>query len=227
MPTVLVVDDEQPILDLLAYNLKRANYRVLTAHDGEEALRLARREQPDLVILDLMLPRLDGLEVCRALRREGNIPIIMLTARDSEVDRVVGLELGADDYVVKPFSVRELLARVKNVLRRVTLAPVENAPQDVHVGALHLNTASRDAFLKSHPLALTALEFELLYTLATHPRQVLSREKLLELAWGYEYGGDLRAVDAAIKRLRLKLGQAQADCALIVTVRGIGYKLEE
>jgi two-component system response regulator VicR len=197
---ILIVDDEPPIVDVLAYNLKRGNYEVLIARDGEEALAQARRGQPDLIILDLMLPRLDGLEVCRALRRERDVPIIMLTARDSEVDRVVGLELGADDYVVKPFSVRELMARVKNVLRRATPQVTESSSQ---------------------------AEFDLLRTLTLHAGQVLSREQLLEQVWGYDYYGDLRVVDAAIKRLRAKLRQASDDADLITTVRGVGYKLAE
>ncbi len=225
MPKVLVVDDEPPIVEVLAYNLKRANYQVLVARDGEEALALARREQPDLIVLDLMLPRLDGLEVCRELRRERDVPIIMLTARDAEVDRVVGLELGADDYVVKPFSVRELMARVKNVLRRTTPRPAETAAV-VCAGTLRVDPARYEARLGNVELALTALEFELLHTLARHAGQVLSREQLLQQVWGYDYYGDLRVVDAAIKRLRARLREVVPEAALIVTVRGVGYKLQ-
>jgi DNA-binding response OmpR family regulator len=224
---VLIVDDEPPIVDMLAYNLKRANYEVLIARDGEEALEQARREQPDLIILDLMLPRLDGLEVCRALRRERDVPIIMLTARDAEVDRVVGLELGADDYVVKPFSVRELMARVKSVLRRTAPRPAETAPATLQVGRLTVDAARHEARLGDAGLEVTALEFALLYTLARHAGQVLSREQLLEQVWGYDYYGDLRVVDAAVKRLRAKLRQAAPETEIIVTVRGVGYKLEE
>ena len=222
---ILIVDDEPPIVNVLAYNLKRANYEVLIARDGEEALVQARRERPDLVILDLMLPRLDGLEVCRALRREGEVPIIMLTARDAEVDRVVGLELGADDYVVKPFSVRELMARVKNVLRRTGSQQTGAARETIRVGALTMDTARREAYWSTTALELTTLEFDLLYTLARHAGRVLSREQLLEQTWGYEYYGDLRAVDAAIKRLRARLRQAAPTAELIMTVRGVGYKL--
>jgi DNA-binding response OmpR family regulator len=222
---ILVVDDEPPIVDVLAYNLERANYEVIIARDGEEALSKARREQPDLIILDLMLPLLDGLEVCRALRRERDVPIIMLTARDSEVDRVVGLELGADDYVVKPFSVRELMARVKNVLRRTAPRPVETARESIRTGHLDVDPARHEARWQGVVLDLTALEFELLYTLARHAGQVLSREQLLELVWGYDYYGDLRVVDAAIKRLRAKLRQAAPGTDLILTLRGVGYKL--
>jgi two-component system response regulator VicR len=210
---------------MLAYNLKRAHYQVIIARDGEEALHLARREEPDLIILDLMLPRLDGLDVCRALRKERDVPIIMLTARDAEVDRVVGLELGADDYVIKPFSVRELMARVKSVLRRArpkTDSEVEGA---VHVGALHVDPARHEVSWQGVDLALTALEFGLLHTLACHAGQVMTREQLLAQVWGYDYYGDLRVVDAAVKRLRSKLRGAAPGIDLITTVRGVGYRL--
>ena len=222
---ILVVDDEPPIVDVLAYNLERANYQVLIARDGEEALAVARRGQPDLIILDLMLPRLDGLEVCRALRRERDVPIIMLTARDAEVDRVVGLELGADDYVVKPFSVRELMVRVKNVLRRTAPRPEEKTQDIVRAGSLTVDAGRHEAWWGNTELTLTAQEFDLLYTLADHAGRVLSREQLLEQVWGYDYYGDLRVVDAAIKRLRAKLRQAAPEAQVIVTVRGVGYKL--
>jgi DNA-binding response OmpR family regulator len=222
---ILIVDDEPPIIDVLSYNLQRANYQVVVARDGEQALEQARREQPDLIILDLMLPRLDGLEVCRTLRRERDVPIIMLTARDAEIDRVVGLELGADDYIVKPFSVRELMARVKNVLRRTAPRPAAEPSNAIQVGELSVDAARHEARLGVVELDLTALEFELLHTLARHAGQVLRREQLLEQVWGYDYHGDLRVVDAAVKRLRAKLRQAAPKTDLIVTVRGVGYKL--
>jgi len=223
---ILIVDDEAPIIDVLSYNLKQALYQVLVAWDGEQALALARREQPDLIILDLMLPKLDGIEVCRALRRECDVPIIMLTARDEEIDRVLGLEMGADDYVVKPFSVRELLARVKNVLRR-TAPQARAGPADlVRVGALTVDAARHEAHLGTAPLDLTALEFELLHVLARHAGLVLSREQLLDLVWSYDYHDDLRVVDAVVKRLRAKLRDAVPEEDLIVTVRGVGYKLD-
>jgi DNA-binding response OmpR family regulator len=226
MTKILIVDDEAPIIDVLSYNLKQAHYQVVVAWDGEQALSLARREQPDLIILDLMLPKLDGIEVCRALRRECDVPIIMLTARDEEIDRVLGLEMGADDYVVKPFSVRELLARVKNVLRR-TAPQAPTGPADlVRVGALTVDAARHEASLGSAVLDLTALEFELLHVLARHAGLVLSREQLLDLVWGYDYHDDLRVVDAVVKRLRAKLRDAVSAEDLIVTVRGVGYKLE-
>jgi DNA-binding response OmpR family regulator len=223
---ILIVDDEPPIVDMLSYNLKRGNYEVVVACDGEEALQKARLEQPDLIILDLMLPRLDGLEVCRTLRRERDVPIIMLTARDDEIDRVVGLELGADDYVVKPFSMRELMVRVKNVLRRTVPHMADRLSKLIHAGDLRIDPGRREANLSGQPLDLTALEFDLLRFLADHAGQVLSREQLLEGAWGYDYYGDLRVVDAAVKRLRAKLRAARPAGDLIVTVRGVGYKLE-
>jgi len=230
---ILVVDDEPAIVDLLAYNLKRANYEVTIAYDGEEALTRAKGEQPDLIILDLMLPRMDGLEVCRALRREREVPIIMLTARDSEVDRVVGLELGADDYVVKPFSVRELMARVKTVLRRASPRAQQTPPGTVRAGDLTVDVARHEVRLRGAVLDLTAQEFDLLHTLVRHRGQVLSREQLLTQVWGYEYYGDLRVVDAAVKRLRARLRQVAPEVEMtesrneaewIVTVRGVGYK---
>ncbi len=226
-PKILVVDDEPPITKVLSYNLKRANYEVFVASDGEQALALARREQPDLIILDLMLPGLDGLEVCRILRRERDVPIIMLTARDEEVDRVVGLELGADDYVVKPFSVRELLARVKNVLRRTAPHPSANPSETIRVGSLIVDTARHEARFGAVMLELTTLEFKLLCALARNAGRVLSREQLLEQVWGYDYHGDLRVVDAVVKRLRNKLRQAAPETEIIATVRGVGYKASE
>jgi two-component system response regulator VicR len=174
-----------------------------------------------------MLPELDGLEVCRILRRERDVPIIMLTARDAEVDRVVGLELGADDYIVKPFSVRELLARVKNVLRRAAPQPVEVPSDSVQVDSLTVDAARHEVRLGEAELELTVLEFEMLHALARHAGRVFSREQLLEQVWGYDYHGGLRVVDAVIKRLRAKLRQVAPETEFIVTVRGVGYKLSE
>lgn len=226
-PTILVVDDEQAIVDVLHYNLTKAHYRVLVAYDGETALDLAHRERPDLVILDLMLPGLDGLEVCRRLRADGDLPIIMLTARDEEVDRVVGLELGADDYVVKPFSTRELLARIKSVLRR-TQAAADPHEKPFQVGFLCAYPDRYEATWKGTSLDLTTLEFELLAALLRHPGQVLSREQLLQQVWGYDYPGDTRTVDTAIKRLRAKLRALDPDAAdLVMTVRSVGYKIRD
>ena len=229
--TILVVDDEPPIVDMLVYNLERAHYRVLVARDGWQALNVARREQPDLIVLDLMLPGIDGLDVCRELRKTQDVPIIMLTARDAEVDRVVGLELGADDYVVKPFSVRELVARIKSVLRRVKPRPEPAPPGNaqgvavVQAGPLTVDAGRYEAHWHDHPLDLTTQEFQLLLALAQHAGQVLSREQLLNQVWDYDYYGDLRVVDAAVKRLRAKLRQVAPHVDLIETVRGVGYKL--
>jgi DNA-binding response OmpR family regulator len=225
MTKILVVDDEPSIADVLVYNLKQASYDVIVARDGEQAVSLARREKPDLIILDLMLPKLDGLEVHRIVRRECEVPVIMLTARDTEIDRVVGLELGADDYIVKPFSVRELMARVKNVLRRATPMPITESTNRIQMGELAMDVARHEARLGSTLLELTALEFTMLHTLARHADQVLSREQLLEQVWGYDYHDDLRVVDAVIKRLRSKLRQAAPTSDIIITVRGVGYKL--
>lgn len=220
---ILVVDDEPPMIQVLSYNLKQSGYEVLVARDGEEALAQARRHLPDLILLDLMLPKIDGLEVCRRLRRERDVPIIMLTARDDEIDRVVGLELGADDYVAKPFSVRELLARIRNVLRR--FQPVEPA-EIVRSGELVIDTASHTAKVADIALELTSLEFAVLLALVRHAGRVLSREQLIEAVWGYEYHGDGRVVDAVIKRVRNKLREAATDADMIVTIRGLGYKIE-
>jgi two-component system alkaline phosphatase synthesis response regulator PhoP len=227
-PLILVVDDEPAVTDLLAYNLRKAHYEVLTAADGRQALRLARESAPDLIVLDLMLPEVDGLDVCRELRRAGQTPIIMLTARTEEVDRVVGLELGADDYICKPFSVRELLARIKAVLRR-TAGEAERpgmaaSPPLAGPGGLRLDIERREAWVQAAQLELSRLEFDLLQTLLNHRGRVLSREQLLEQVWGYAYAGDTRTVDSAVKRLRAKLRAADPQADGIEAVRGVGYK---
>ncbi|MEW5719361.1 MAG: response regulator transcription factor [Chloroflexota bacterium] len=226
MSKILVVDDEPSIVDVLTYNLAKAGHQPVVARDGEQALKLARAEHPDLVILDLMLPGIDGLEVCRALRKDGNLPIIMLTAKDEEVDRVVGLELGADDYIVKPFSTRELMARVKAVLRRAQPKPADTSPA-LHVGDLRLDAARREVAWRGAPFDLTAIQFDLLRVLMANPGRVFSREELLNQVWGYDYYGDTRAVDSTIKRLRARLRQIAPDAELIVTVRDAGYKLSD
>jgi DNA-binding response OmpR family regulator len=226
MSKILVVDDEQAIVDMLAYNLTKAGHQPIIARDGEQALHLARAERPDLVILDLMLPGIDGLDVCRELRKDGDLPIIMLTAKDEEVDRVVGLELGADDYVAKPFSVRELMARVKSVLRRTQRRPIESVPV-LQVGDLRLDLARHEASWHSVPFELTAIQFELLRVLMGSPGRVFSRDELLNQVWGYDYYGDTRTVDSAVKRLRARLREVALDAELIVTVRDAGYKLSD
>jgi phosphate regulon transcriptional regulator PhoB len=225
--TILVVDDEPTIRDVLAYNLERAHYRVLQAEDGEGALQLARERCPDLIILDLMLPGMDGFDVCRALRQEGRIPIIMLTALDEEIDRVLGLELGADDYVVKPFSIRELMARVKSVLRRSRPSP---SPPETNLGVagLILDADRHLVAYQGQEIQLSPLEFALLETLMRHPGIVLTRHQLLDQVWNYDYHGDLRTVDTTVKRLRRKLRLADNHAAeLVQTVRGVGYRISE
>ena len=225
MTRILIVDDETAVIDLLAYNLRKAHYQVLVATDGATALELAETESPDLILLDLMLPKIDGLDVCRELRKHSEVPIIMITALGEETDRVVGLELGADDYICKPFSVRELMARVKAVLRRThdrkntETLDILNGPS-----GLQMDKISRISTINGKPLNLTRLEFDLLFYLVKHRGQALSREMLLEEAWGFDYPGETRAVDSAIKRLRSKLKNSSEDDHWIETVRGIGYR---
>jgi two-component system alkaline phosphatase synthesis response regulator PhoP len=224
---ILVVDDEPSVTDLLAYNLRKAHYDVLIAADGRQALKLAGEANPDLILLDLMLPEIDGLDVCRELRKTSRIPIIMITARGEEIDRVVGLELGADDYISKPFSVRELLARIKAVLRRAQ--PDNDAPPPATIlhgpAGLELDVECRAASVGAAELELTRLEFDLLHHLLSNAGRVLPRERLLEQVWGYDFAGDTRAVDSAIKRLRAKLRFASPQADAIEAVRGVGYRL--
>jgi len=224
---ILVVDDETAVTDLLAYNLRKAGYETLLAADGREALRLARQSNPDLILLDLMLPEVDGLDVCRELRKTSEVPVIMLTARGEEIDRVVGLELGADDYICKPFSMRELLARIKAVLRRAQPDEPTGKPSTIlrGKGSLWLDVESRVVTVGEANLELTRLEFDLLNMLLTNTGRVLTRERLLEQVWGYDFVGDTRAVDSAIKRLRAKLRGASIEADSIEAVRGVGYRL--
>ena len=222
---VLLLDDDDKLRSVLKEYLEGYGFRIVDLPDGLAALSTIRSESPDIVILDVMMPRKDGFDVLKEIRTEFSVPVIMLTARDTEIDRVVGLELGADDYVVKPFSVRELLARVRNVLRRVT-APENNSSDDViEIGSLQIDAASREVFLGKIEVILTTLEFDVLHALAIHVGQVLTRDHLLEQVWGYDYPGDTRAVDAVIKRLRNKLKEADPHADFIFTVRGVGYKL--
>ena len=225
MPKILVVDDEDNIRMLLRFNLEKSGYQVQEAANGKEALELVNQEKPDLLLLDLMLPEIDGLEVCRRLKGSpttASLPIIMLTAKNEEVDKVIGLELGADDYIAKPFSPRELLARIKAVLRRST--PPAAPSQAVTVGDLRINPTSYTTTLNGQRLELTPKEFELLLLFATHPAQAFSREKLLEDVWGYDYYGDTRTVDVHIRHLRFKLSASPSLSDAIETVRGIGYR---
>jgi len=222
-PRILVVDDEQAVRDLLVYNLSKAHYDVLTAENGRQALDLARQVEPDLILLDLMLPEVDGLDVCRELRHVSKVPIIMITARGEEVDRVVGLELGADDYVSKPFSVRELMARIKAVLRR-TQPEAEYIPVLTGPGGLRLDVERHEVTIENLSIDLTRLEFDLLHVLMLNADRVLTRERLLEQVWGYDFAGDTRAVDSAIKRLRARLRSVDPQADKIEAVRGLGYK---
>ena len=230
---VLVVEDDLTLLETLEYNLDAEGYEVITAADGLTALEMAREEEPDLIVLDLMLPHLDGFEVCRILRRETSVPILMLTARTDEVDRVVGLEVGADDYLTKPFSMRELLARVKALLRRVRLIREEmavesGAPRSEHLafGDLVIDLDRREVLVGGEPVRLKPKEFELLVFLARHPGMALSRDLLLERVWGWDYGGGSRTVDVHVRWLREKIEADPANPERIVTVRGVGYCFE-
>ena len=221
---ILVVDDEAPIVDILKFNLEKSGYRVLAAYDGEEGYRLSVSEKPDLILLDVMLPKMDGFEVCRKIRDKHSTPIIMLTARDEEVDKVLGLELGADDYITKPFSVRELLARVKaNIRRSASDAPQGDDGEIITFRNLTVNTSRYEVTKDSNVIELTLREFELLKFLAVQPGKVFTRETLLEKVWGYEYFGDVRTVDVTVRRLREKIEDNPASPGFIMTKRGVGY----
>jgi DNA-binding response OmpR family regulator len=220
--TILVVDDEPHIVELAELYLNNEGYRVVSATDGAQALKKIETERPALVILDLMLPEINGWEVCRRVRAAGNLPIIMLTARSDDVDKIVGLELGADDYVTKPFNPRELVARVKAVLRRAEAASPPMPEKLVRAGSLEIDLARREARLGDRLLSLRAKEFDLLRALAEHQGMALSREQLLNLAWGFDYYGETRTVDVHIAHLRQQLGDG---AVAIETIWGIGYKL--
>lgn len=221
---VLVVDDDVKTVELVKLYLNRDGYRVLTAYDGVEALRLAREEHPDLIVLDLMLPGIDGLQVCRALRQKSDVPIIMLTAKTTDQNKLTGLELGADDYVTKPFSPRELAARVRAVLRRL---PGERGPDRIQHGELTVDFIKYEAFLASRPLNLTAVEFKLLGVLVKEPGRVFSRAQLIEKVLGYDFEGFDRTIDVHILNLRRKLEANPSHPRYIKTVYGAGYKFSE
>jgi two-component system, OmpR family, response regulator len=225
---VLVVEDDPNLLKTLAYNLRREGYEAVTAADGEQALEMARREKPALVILDIMLPRMSGLEVCRILRREMTVPILMLTARAEETDKIIGLELGADDYMTKPFSIRELLARVRAMLRRADMTGAAPAGSEtaLKIDEIEIDPARHLATRRGEPLDLTPKEFELLAFLARNKGFVFSREQLLEKVWGYDYAGDTRTIDVHVRWLRQKIEADPQRPRLLITIRGIGYKLE-
>ena len=223
---VLVVEDDEGIRDMLRYNLSSAGFSVQEASDGASGLRTARTSSPDLILLDLMLPGMSGLDFCRAVRKTSRVPIIMLTARDSEVDKIVGLELGADDYITKPFSVREVIARVNSVLRRAQPEPAEprRTPEVETIGSFTIDRAARRVTLGGREVKLAAREFDLLSHLVAHPNRVHTRESLLESVWGHEFTGDRKTVDVHIRWLRQKFaGRSPFE---IVTVRGAGYRLD-
>ena len=236
--TILIVDDEQPIIDVLVYNLKKEGYRTIEANDGITAVNMALDEKPDLMLLDIMLPKLDGLSVCKRVKNSMNIPIIMLTAKDGEIDKILGLELGADDYITKPFSVRELVARVKANLRKVDA--VSNVQQyipentekkkkenKIVVGDLELDLDKFEVKVRGEIIDLTLREFEVLKFLATQPGQVVTREVLLEKVWGYEYYGDIRTVDVTVRRIREKIEKDTSAPKILITKRGVGYYVQD
>ena len=228
MKKILVVDDEKPISDIFKFNLAKEGYDVYTAYDGEEALEKVTEVEPDLILLDLMLPKMDGLEVAREVRKTYDMPIIMVTAKDSEIDKVLGLELGADDYVTKPFSNRELVARVKANLRRgatATKEVEEIAPSELVIGDLTIHPDAYMVTKRGETIELTHREFELLFYLAKHIGQVMTREHLLQTVWGYDYFGDVRTVDVTVRRLREKIEDNPSHPNYLVTRRGVGYYL--
>lgn len=230
---VLVVDDEQAIIDVLVYNLKKEGYETLEATDGVTAVNMALEQKPDLMLLDIMLPKMDGLTVCKRVKNYLNIPILMLTAKDAEIDKIVGLELGADDYITKPFSVRELMARVKANLRKNEISNVkkETIPEmpetevdnTIKVNDLELDLDRFEVKVRGEIIDLTLREFEVLKFLASQPGQVITRETLLEKVWGYEYYGDIRTVDVTVRRIREKIEKDTSSPKILITKRGVGY----
>ena len=235
--TILIVDDEKMILNLLSHNLSREGYNIIEATDGVEAIKIAQENKPDLILLDVMLPRMDGLSVCKRIKNLMNIPIIMVTAKGEELDKIVGLELGADDYITKPFSVRELIARVKANLRKAEATiniGIENEEKDStqikrnnvkKVGALTLDLDRYEVMVNGKTVDLTLREFEVLKYLASEPGQVVTRETLLEKVWGYEYYGDIRTVDVTVRRIREKIEKDTSNPKILITKRSVGYYL--
>ena len=231
--TILIVDDEQPIIDILVYNLKKEGYRTIEANDGITAVNMALEQKPDLILLDIMLPKLDGLSVCKRIKNSYNVPILMLTAKDGEIDKILGLELGADDYITKPFSVRELVARVKDNLRKAdvvannqfTEPTVQEKKKEskIVVGDLELDLDKFEVKVRGEIIDLTLREFEVLKFLASQPEQVVTRETLLEKVWGYEYYGDIRTVDVTVRRIREKIEKDTSAPKILITKRGVGY----
>ena len=233
--TVLVVDDEVAIVELLKHHLKLEGYDIFEAYDGISAIETAAEKRPDLILLDIMLPKMDGLSVCKRIKKIYNVPIFMITAKDTEIDKILGLELGADDYVTKPFSTRELIARVKANLRKVEInnleakenakpAPAPKPPENkIHVGDLSLDLDRFEVKVKNETIDLTLREFEVLKFLAMQPGQVVTREILLEKVWGYEYYGDIRTVDVTVRRIREKIEKDTSTPQILITKRGVGY----
>ena len=234
--TILIVDDEELIVNILIYNLQKEGYETIEARDGETALNIAFEKKPDLILLDIMLPKIDGLTVCRKIRSTMNVPIIMISAKDEEVDKIVGLEVGADDYITKSFSVRELVARVKANLRKAEISNVNNKasvreePRKsndtiIEIGDLYINLDKFEVKVRNKSIDLTLREFEVLRYLANQPGQVVTREALLEKVWGYEYYGDIRTVDVTIRRIREKIEIDTSNPKILITKRGVGYYL--
>ncbi len=231
--TILIVDDEKPIVDILVYNLQKEGYETLEANDGELAVSLALEKKPDLILLDIMLPKMDGLAVCKRIRHTLNVPILMLSAKDEEIDKILGLELGADDYVTKPFSVRELMARVKanlrkaeatsNIVKEIKEEQSETRTNIIEVGDLSLDLDKFEVRVRGQVIDLTLREFEVLKYLAKQPGQVITREVLLEKVWGYEYYGDIRTVDVTVRRIREKIEKDTSSPKILITKRGVGY----
>ena len=235
--TILIIDDEKLIVDILIYNLNKEGYKTIEAYDGETGVEMALEKKPDLILLDIMLPKADGLTVCKKIRSSLNIPIIMISAISEEIDKILGLELGADDYITKPFSVRELVARVKANLRKSEINGiyvkneneynnrVEEKDKTISIGELFINLDKIEVEVRNKPIDLTLREFEVLKYLAKQPGQVVTREDLLEKVWGYEYYGDIRTVDVTIRRIREKIEVDTSSPKLLITKRGVGYYL--
>ena len=228
--TILIVDDEKPIVEILVYNLQKEGYNTLEANDGLTAVEIATTKKPDLILLDIMLPKMDGLTVCKKIRASLNVPILMLTAKDEEIDKILGLELGADDYITKPFSVRELMARIKANLRKVEVKSAlvngekeVKETQKIKIGDLTIDLDKFEVKVKDEVIDLTLREFEVLKYLANQPGQVVTREVLLEKVWGYEYYGDIRTVDVTVRRIREKIEKDTSAPKILITKRGVGY----
>ena len=224
MKKILVVDDEKPIADILRINLEKESYEVVEAYDGEEAVKKFNEENPDLILLDVMLPKMDGFSVCRTIREKSNVPILMLTAREEEVDKVLGLELGADDYITKPFSVRELMARIKaNMRRKANAVQADDESEKLEIGNFDLDLNRYELYKDGKLVELTIREFDLIKFLAQQPNKIFSRQSLLSNVWDYEYYGDVRTVDVTVRRVREKIEDDPSEPKYIMTKRGVGY----